>query len=111
MELAGLFELPYYAVIFTSLRTETDEGYEAMAEEMVKLGGEQPGFLGIDSARSGVGITVSYWRTLEDLHRWKAVARHKVAQKLGKEIWYENYVTRVARVEYEYAKAVKTTAS
>jgi heme-degrading monooxygenase HmoA len=104
MELAGLFKPPYYAVIFTSLRTEADEGYEAMAEEMVNLGSEQPGFLGIDSARSGVGITVSYWRSLEDLHRWKAVARHQVAQKLGKDLWYENYVTRVARVEYEYEK-------
>lgn len=104
MELAGLFDPPYYAVIFSSLRTEVDDGYDAMAEEMVKLGSGQPGFLGIDSARSGVGITVSYWRTLEDLHAWKAVARHQVAQKLGKEVWYENYTTRVAKVEYEYAK-------
>lgn len=104
MELAGLFTPPYYAVIFSSLRTAVDEGYAAMAEEMERLGSEQPGFLGIDSARSGVGITVSYWRTLEDLHAWKAVARHRVAQKLGQELWYEDYVTRVAKVEYEYSK-------
>ncbi len=104
MELAGLFHPPYYAVIFSNIRTEGDAGYAAMAEEMEKLGSEQPGFLGLDSARSGVGITVSYWRTLEDLHAWKAVARHQVAQRLGKEVWYESYVTRVAKVEYEYAK-------
>lgn len=102
MELAGLFSPPYYAVIFSSVRTEVEDGYAEMAAEMERLGSEQPGFLGLDSARSGVGITVSYWRTLEDLQAWKQVARHRVAQQKGREQWYERYVTRVARVEYEY---------
>jgi heme-degrading monooxygenase HmoA len=102
MELAGLFTPPYYAVIFSSLRTEVEDGYAEMAAEMERLGAEQPGFLGLDSARSGIGITVSYWRTLEDLHAWKAQARHRLAQQKGRELWYESYVTRVARVEYEY---------
>ncbi len=102
MHLSGLFTPPYYAVIFTSLRTAADAGYDAMAAEMESLGSQQPGFLGIDSARSAVGISVSYWRTLEDLHAWKAQARHRAAQKMGQDIWYSHYVTRVARIEYEY---------
>ncbi len=103
MQLAGMFTPPYYAVIFTNLRTEVDEGYLAMAQEMEQLSAAQPGFLGLDSARAGIGITVSYWRSLEDLRAWKAQARHRLAQKLGREVWYERYVTRVARVEFEYA--------
>jgi heme-degrading monooxygenase HmoA len=104
MELAGLFEPPYYAVIFSSIQTGSLDGYAEMAEEMDALGREQPGFLGIESARSGLGITVSYWRSLEDLQAWKRVARHRVAQKLGRERWYESYVTRVALVQYEYSR-------
>jgi heme-degrading monooxygenase HmoA len=98
-ELAGA---PYYAVIFTSLRTEGDNGYAAMAAQMEDLGREQPGFLGIDSARSGVGITVSYWRDLESIRAWKANWEHLVAQLRGQREWYSEYTVRVCRVEYEY---------
>lgn len=97
-----MFNAPYYAVIFTSLRTGVDEGYAAMAEAMEELAAEQPGFLGVESARDGVGITVSYWRTLEDVRAWKQVSEHAVAQRMGREKWYEAYTTRVAKVEYEY---------
>lgn len=56
-------EPPYFAVIFTSVRTQGDGGYGEMAERMEELASEQPGFLGIESARGpdGLGITVSYW--------------------------------------------------
>lgn len=50
---------PYYAVIFTSVLGEFKEGYSEMAELMVKLAQEQEGFLGIESAREDIGITVS----------------------------------------------------
>lgn len=102
MQLPGLFTPPYYAVIFTSLRTEIEEGYAEMAESMERLASTQPGFLGIDSARSAVGVTVSYWRTLDDVRAWKAVQAHTVAQRLGREKWYSAYTTRVAKIEYEY---------
>jgi heme-degrading monooxygenase HmoA len=42
---------PYYAVIFTSLRTEDDQGYAEAAARMLELPREQPGFLGVESAR------------------------------------------------------------
>lgn len=93
---------PYYAVIFTSLRTENDEGYSAMAEEMETLAAQQPGYLGIESARSGLAITVSYWRSLEDIKNWKANSRHMLAQKTGREKWYKNYKTRICLVERDY---------
>lgn len=94
-------EPPYYAVIFVSTRTDGDSGYGAMAERMVELASARPGFLGADSARGadGKGITVSYWRTLEDIAAWKADAEHLEAQRLGRERWYRGYSLRVARVE------------
>lgn len=95
-------EPPYYAVIFTSLRTEGDNGYAGMAEHMLALAGQQPGFLGVESAREGLGITVSYWRTLDAIKQWKSHVEHREAQRLGRERWYANYHVRVAKVEREY---------
>ncbi len=93
---------PYYAVIFTSVRTDGDDGYAAMAERMVELAQQQPGFLGVESARDGVGITVSYWRDLESIRAWKAHPEHLEAQRLGHERWYASATTRIARVERDY---------
>ena len=93
---------PYYAVIFTSLRTEVDESYGHMADAMVELAKQQPGYLGIESARDGLGITVSYWESLEAIRNWKENAQHQVAQKLGKEKWYTAFKTRICKVERDY---------
>ena len=97
---------PYYAVIFSSLRTEEDRGYGQMAERMVKLAAQQPGFLGVESARDagGLGITVSYWESEDAIARRKANAEHQVAQAAGKKTWYSDYQLRVARVERDYGK-------
>jgi heme-degrading monooxygenase HmoA len=93
---------PYYAVIFTSLRTEGGHGYGDMADRMVELAAQQRGFLGVESARDGVGITVSYWRDLESIKAWKANAEHLAAQQTGRSDWYTHYKTRIARVERDY---------
>jgi heme-degrading monooxygenase HmoA len=93
---------PYTAVIFTSLRTPTDEGYDETAAAMDELARRQPGFLGVESARSGVGITVSYWRDEEAARAWKQVAEHLVAQRRGREVWYADYRVRVATVRRDY---------
>jgi heme-degrading monooxygenase HmoA len=99
-------EPPYYAVIFTSKRTDDDHsGYEAMAEAMVELALAQPGCLGAESARGpdGIGITVSYFIDEDAIRRWKQHAKHLVAQQLGMERWYSHYDIRVARVERAYS--------
>lgn len=93
--------VPYYAVIFTSTLAN-DEGYSEMAILMEKLAKQQDGFIGIDSAREEVGITVSYWRDLNSIKIWKENVAHLQAQKLGKEKWYKSYSVRIARVEREY---------
>jgi putative acetyltransferase len=100
-------EPPYYAVIFTSQRNEEDRGYGQMAERMVQLAAGQPGFLGVETARSvdGFGITVSYWTSEEAIADWKAHLDHKPAQEAGKRIWYADYHLRVAKVERAYGKA------
>ena len=69
-------EPPYYAVIFTSERTEGNNGYAEMADRMVELAREQDGFLGVESARNELGITVSYWRDLDEIKSWKEHAEH-----------------------------------
>lgn len=93
---------PYTAVIFTSLRTAGDHGYEAMSRAMVELARSQPGFLGIESAHDQIGITVSYWAGEDAARAWKQVAQHLVAQRRGREIWYSDYRVRVATVHRDY---------
>ena len=92
-----------YAVIFASKLKPSAKGYDAMAEEMENLARTQPGFLGIESARSpnGDGITVCYWESLDAIAAWKANTHHQVAQKRGREEWYESYSLKVCRVERE----------
>ena len=99
--MADLLEPPYYAVIFTSQRTAGERGYGAVADRMVELAAQQPGFLGVESARNdeGLGITVSYWKDEASIQAWKADAEHRVAQRLGKETRYSAFRLRVARVE------------
>lgn len=93
---------PYVAVVFTSVRSAGDNGYAATAAAMVDLAARQPGFLGVEEAREGVGITVSYWRDEVAARAWKEVAVHMVAQRRGREEWYTDYRVRVARVVREY---------
>lgn len=95
-------DTPYYAVIFTSTLTENENGYAEMAEQMERLASKQPGFLGFESARSEIGITVSYWKTLKDISNWKAQADHRLAQQKGILDWYKWYKVRVCKVEREY---------
>ena len=92
---------PYYAVIFTSLRTDIEDGYAATSDRMIELAAQQPGFLGVESARDadGLGITVSYWESEEAIAGWRAHAEHRLAQSQGFAEWYSEFVTRVARVE------------
>lgn len=95
-------EPPYFAVIFTSLRRESPgDGYGTTADRMEELAREQPGFLGVGSARGadGLGITVSYWQTMADVAAWGRHAEHLLAQKLGRDEWYKWYALRVCRVE------------
>ncbi|ERS88454.1 hypothetical protein Q672_10600 [Marinobacter sp. EVN1] len=101
-EIAKTPEPPYYAVIFSSHRTEGDNGYEAMADRMVELAASQPGFLGMESVREELGITVSYWESLEAITNWKKNAEHREAQKLGRQTWYSSFRVRIARVERDY---------
>lgn len=95
-------EPPYYAVIFTSHRTEGDNGYGDMAARMVELASKQPGFLGVESARESVGITVSYWSDLESIKAWKENFEHQEAQRLGHAKWYSSFKVRISKVERDY---------
>lgn len=92
---------PYYAVISTSVRTDGDHGYAEMAKRMLELASRQPGFLGFESARQDIGISVSYWASPEAIQAWKQDVSHREAQSRAKD-WYRAFRVRVCRVEREY---------
>ncbi|MBT8314002.1 MAG: antibiotic biosynthesis monooxygenase [Maribacter sp.] len=93
---------PYYAVIFTNTRTAEDNGYSEMAQQMEILARQQPGFLDFESARDEIGISVSYWESLQDIANWKANTDHMFAQEKGISDWYQWYKVRICLVEREY---------
>jgi heme-degrading monooxygenase HmoA len=95
-------EPPYYAVIFTTIRTAVDDGYVHTAKVMEKLVQKQPGFLGFESARGEIGITISYWKDLESIKSWKENALHSKARENGRKLWYGYYKLRIAKVERDY---------
>ena len=99
---------PYYAVIFTSTHSEYTEGYAEMASQMEALAKQQNGYLDLESARNEVGITVSYWESLEAIKNWKQQTDHLVAQKKGRSNWYSWYKVRICKVEREYEFNSKT---
>lgn len=94
---------PYYAVIFTSRRSDREGGYQQTARQMLELAAQQDGFLHVDSVRENdLGITVSYWRDLESIRNWKQQTEHMQAQRAGREKWYTTYQVRICKVEREY---------
>ena len=93
---------PYYAVIFSSVRTNGDNGYSKMADKMIELASKQDEFLGIESAREEIGITVSYWKDLEAIKKWKENSEHIVAREKGKTDWYKFFKIRISKVERDY---------
>lgn len=93
---------PYYAVIFTSVKNTEDKEYDEMAKRMSELAQQQDGFLGMESARNEIGITVSYWSSLESIKKWKMNSEHLIAQEKGKSQWYKKYKTRICLVERDY---------
>ena len=89
---------PYYAVIFTSILNENIEGYDQMAEQMLRLVHQQPGFLGVDSVRDKIGITVSYWSSLEAIDNWRKNLDHQRAKNQGKTKWYNTYEIKICKL-------------
>jgi heme-degrading monooxygenase HmoA len=94
-------KIPYYAVIFTSIRTSEDNGYEKMADEIVDIVSKQKGFLGAESVRNeeGFGMTISYWDSLDSINKWRNNGPHMQAKEMGKKTWYSKYMIRICKVE------------
>jgi heme-degrading monooxygenase HmoA len=103
MEISKTPQLPYYAVIFTSELNDNAEGYKGVSDRMIELVQQQPGFLGFESAREALGITVSYWKDEASILKWSSNLEHQEAQKFGKEKFYKSYSVRVCKVERAYS--------
>jgi len=97
---------PYYAVIFTSVRTDGDNDYSSTSAKMMSLATDQKGFLGVESAREDVGLTVSYWESLAAIKNWKEQVKHSQARTKGRDLWYKKFKVRICKVEkaYEFEK-------
>ena len=95
-------EPPYFAVIFSSVRTSGDNNYSEMSDRMVELARQQEGFLGVESARNEIGITVFYWCDLESIRKWRENMEHSVAREKGRNEWYQSFNVRIAKVERDY---------
>ena len=95
------FEPPYYAVVFTTVRTQDQSGYRETNARMEELVRDVPGYLGMDHAQNpgGLGITVAYFRDAEALTQWRTNAEHQAAQQRGRAHWYQSYTIHVAKVE------------
>lgn len=95
----------YYIVAFSSQRTEGDNGYSQMAADMEELALLQPGCLECESVRdfSGIGITNSFWKDEASIKAWKANVEHQLAKKMGRNIFYQRYIIRIAKVERDYS--------
>ena len=93
---------PYYVVIFTSLKTLEDKGYDEMSAKMLESVKKQEGFLGVESARNEIGITLSYWESLAAIKKWKTNVEHAEAREKGRNIWYKKFKVRIAKVELDY---------
>ena len=93
---------PYYAVIFTSVTVEVEEDYREMSDKMIELAQQQKGFLGMESAKNEIGITVSYWDSLEAIKNWKMNVNHIEAREKGRSIWYKKFKVRISKVERDY---------
>jgi heme-degrading monooxygenase HmoA len=104
MSFAAGLETPYYAVIFSSTMSGEQAEYAVTADRMEELARTMPGYLGIESARSGdgFGITVSYWRDEAAIAAWRRHSEHVLAQGRGRREWYDHYELRIARVERSY---------
>ncbi len=93
---------PYYAVIFTSIGAQLDQDYQETSARMEELAQKEPGFLGLESARSKVGLTVSYWDSLDSIKHWKMNVEHELAREKGRSSWYQSFGIRISKVERDY---------
>jgi heme-degrading monooxygenase HmoA len=104
MSLLKEVELPYYAVIFTSIKSKLEDNYyHQISDELEELAKEIDGYLGIESCRNEIGITVSYWKTMDAIAEWRNNWKHIEAKEKGREKWYESYTIRIALVEKHYS--------
>ena len=100
-DIAQTPEPPYFAVIFTSIRREGGTGYAEALRHLLEIARQQPGFLGYEAARSGLGISVSYWTSLDAIQSWRQHPEHRNVQTMTSE-WYAKSCIRVCRVERSY---------
>lgn len=89
----------FYAVIFSSEKSDDLEGYTEMDEATMTLAAQQPGYLGYESVTSqNRTIFISYWENKAAIENWRINSTHKMA-KAGAHKWYKRYLSQICLVE------------
>ncbi len=97
---------PYYVVVFTSRRTEVDDGFSVLDAKLYEKAQTYPGFLGMNSFRvaDGWGVALVYWKTLENIDAWRRDEQYRAAKEKGRTVWYSDFWVEICRVEQSYGK-------
>jgi len=100
LTMAGIFPKPYYAVIFISQKNTDDPAFDRMGALVAEKVASAKGFLGMDRHRTagGLGFSISYWDSLENIRAWRDETVHAAGQKTAREKWYSAYTIRTCQV-------------
>jgi heme-degrading monooxygenase HmoA len=92
-----------HVVIFRAKIRTVDAEYSRVAARMRDLALREFGCLEFHAVSEGDDeIALSYWPDEESIRQWKAHPEHVLAQKAGRERWYESYSVEVAEITRQY---------
>lgn len=95
-----------FVVIFRARVRAFDAEYSRVVTRMRELALNEFGCLEFHAVTEGENeVALSYWPSEEAIKAWKAHPEHVLAQKAGREKWYESYSVQVAAVTREYRVA------
>lgn len=95
-----------FVVIFRAKVRSLDDDYFRVAARMRELALSEFGCLEFHTVTEGDNeVALSYWPSEEAIQAWKAHPEHLLAQKAGRERWYESYSVQVACVTRDYRVA------
>ena len=88
-----------YLVVFEAAVKDLDEMYELTVQKIKDLAMNDHGCLYyVSTVDKGREITLSYWKTEEQIHKWKQNIEYKDAIMMGQSYWYHSYRMQVTRV-------------
>jgi heme-degrading monooxygenase HmoA len=90
-------EGPVVTVFRSTLRPDAVEEYEAVSTRMVALARSMPGFVDYKTFTSDDGerVTIVTFASWDEHGAWRQHPEHRVAQRLGRERFYDTFDIQV----------------